>query len=282
MSNVESKESQPITVFLNSQIHDLAKYFATFQRDRLAAKQTYLNTLAVKAVYLYLEPFNMNINLEKGECWQAKRHIEDIADLVLPNIGIIECRPVLPEDTQLDIPLEAMGDRIAYVVVKITKSYRRVELLGYLPDDELKKFPDGKISLTNPAIRPIDTFVCYLLGIDWLENDNDDDSVKEGVRKRLYGRTIPELVSQMNALYQKADPNFLEEEVMDCLRSPNHYSPVLVGSVLSNNRDNLDDKLAQITEEELMEYQAEVELEELAQALLERLKELWGDPFVGD
>jgi len=53
-------------------------------------------------------------------------------DLVLRDIGIIECRSVLLEDTRLDIPLEAIGDRLGYVVVKIIilPSYLFINLLS--------------------------------------------------------------------------------------------------------------------------------------------------------
>jgi hypothetical protein len=56
----------------------------------------------------------------------------DVADLVLPGIGKLECRPVLHGKTAISLPPEVTEDRIGYVAVRFSESLNEVHLLGFV------------------------------------------------------------------------------------------------------------------------------------------------------
>jgi len=280
-------KSQPVTVFLDFHIHDALKYFATFQPNQQVAKQTYLNALAVYAVDQYLKPFSVvETDLEKGKCWQAVPHIEDIADLTLPKIGIVECRAVLPEATELDIPVEAMGDRIAYVAVQITKSRTRVELLGYLIPSELQKFPNGKIPFDH--LKPIETLVDYLALFQLIIGDriveqaeeilhpasvsptDIGDEIVERVEETLDTHSHLEIVSKLEEILCTQKPIYHGLMIKNVLTRRSTAKSVM-GSVMGD-----PDNFNNATEKKLTVEQ-QIMLEELVQSFLAKLKELWGN-----
>lgn len=112
--------------------HQRAKEFQGYHSNAEKAKQVYLNTLAVYAVDFYLDCMGIETN------WSASfsgnpvmQTILDVADLDIPKLGKLECRPVLPEDAVVCIPLEALSDRIGYVAVQLDETLREATLLGF-------------------------------------------------------------------------------------------------------------------------------------------------------
>jgi hypothetical protein len=57
--------------------------------------------------------------------------ILDVADVEIPNLGKLECRPVLPQDKVIHIPPEVWSDRIGYVAVQLDESLKQATLLGF-------------------------------------------------------------------------------------------------------------------------------------------------------
>jgi hypothetical protein len=76
--------------------------------------------------------------------------ILDVADVQIPNLGKLECRPVLPQDKVVHIPLEVWSDRIGYVAVQFDQSLKQATLLGFsqtagsgeLPISQLRSLED--------------------------------------------------------------------------------------------------------------------------------------------
>jgi hypothetical protein len=122
-----------IPVALDRQAHRYAAQFASQQADPQKGQQVYLNTLAVCAVHTYLRWLSIKTRLDLGDCWnEGLRAILNVADLVLPNLGKLECRPVLPGQERLTIPLETLADRIGYVAVHFDEELEQVYLRGFL------------------------------------------------------------------------------------------------------------------------------------------------------
>lgn len=59
------------------------------------------------------------------------RAIFDVADLLLPGIGKLECRPVLPGESKIILPAEVIQNRIGYVALQFNEQLDSVELLGF-------------------------------------------------------------------------------------------------------------------------------------------------------
>jgi hypothetical protein len=127
-------ENQKLTVKLSENYHQLAKQFASQQSSKEKVKQVYLNTLTVKVVNDFLQWFNIETDLEAGDSWNPViRRFNDVADLVIPNLGKIECCPVIESKNQtvFPIPTEAQEDRLAYVFVQFSELLNNCNILGY-------------------------------------------------------------------------------------------------------------------------------------------------------
>jgi hypothetical protein len=123
-----------IAIPLDHDAHHYAQIFAQQQATPGKGKQVYLNTLAVCAVHNYLKWLSVPTRLDQGDSWHSGiRAILDVADLVIPKLGKLECRPVISGATALKIPNEVNQDRIGYVVVEIEESLNNGHLLGFLP-----------------------------------------------------------------------------------------------------------------------------------------------------
>ncbi len=125
-------ESLNFTVPLSSSAHHLAEHFCRQQSNQKKAKQVYLNTLAVSAVNFYLRCMGVETDWEGSQSRNpVMLSILDVADVEIPNLGKLECRPLLPQDKVVHIPPEVWSDRIGYVAVQLDESLRVATLLGF-------------------------------------------------------------------------------------------------------------------------------------------------------
>jgi hypothetical protein len=139
---MNSPTLSPITIHLDRLAHYYAGLFASQQATPQKGKQVYLNTLAVCAVNNYLKWLSVPTRLEQGDTWNAVlRSLFDTADLVIPQLGKLECRAILPEADTVTLPPEVISDRLGYVVVQVTECLTRVNLLGFLPPQNHEQLP---------------------------------------------------------------------------------------------------------------------------------------------
>lgn len=125
-------ESFDFTVPLGVEAHLLAERFRRHQSNPQKGKQVYVNTLAVYAVNFYLRCMGIETNWEASDSYDPMmQSFMDVADLEVPHLGRLECRPVLPGTQVIEIPPEVCCDRIAYVVVQMTESLKEATLLGF-------------------------------------------------------------------------------------------------------------------------------------------------------
>ncbi|NEP01464.1 MAG: DUF1822 family protein [Symploca sp. SIO2E9] len=122
------------TVPLTLCAHELAQQFYHLQSDSNKGKQIYFNTLAVYAVNFYLNCLGIETDLEASDSWNpCLQPLANNADLLVKNVGKLECRPVLPEEQLCKVPEEVMSDRIGYVAVKLDSALTEAQLLGFVP-----------------------------------------------------------------------------------------------------------------------------------------------------
>ena len=146
-----------IPIQLGKEAHDCARKFAKEQATPEKYKRVYLNTLAVCAVSSYLQWMEIKTAPTQGDCWQSTiRRFQDVADLVLPNLGRLECRPVLPGETVISLPPAAREDRIGYVAVEFEEEWDRVKLLGFAPLLDAEN-PPGTIAIAD--LQPLEDWV---------------------------------------------------------------------------------------------------------------------------
>ncbi len=145
-----------ITVPLTKQAHCAARQLAVTQATPQKGKRAYLNTLAVYAVHDYLKWLSIETDLTQNDSWRPQMQaIFDVADLIIPNVGKLECRPILPGETACSIPLEVSEQRIGYVLVQMEESLSSVALLGFTPS-----FVNSKLAISD--LQPLDELLKHL------------------------------------------------------------------------------------------------------------------------
>jgi hypothetical protein len=131
---------QPPTIALDRQAHQWANQFAAQHTTPSKRQQVYLNTLAVCAVRQYLsQTCAIDLDLSQSDSWHiGPQTLMNIADLLIPQVGKLECRPIPPGGTMMYIPPEIHSpdpepqDRIGYVAVQFAEDLNTAELIGFM------------------------------------------------------------------------------------------------------------------------------------------------------
>ena len=151
-------KSSTFTVPLGTESHRLAQQFSK-QHDRTKAKQVYLNTLAVYAAKFYLSCMGIETDWSTSFSWDPVwQNLMDVADLEIPNLGKLECRPVLPDTQIVRIPPEVWSERVGYVAVQLDSSLQEATLLGFTQTVSMEDLP-----LTE--LRSLDELLTHLNAI---------------------------------------------------------------------------------------------------------------------
>jgi hypothetical protein len=209
-----------ITIPLSEGDRALAQSFAQQQLTETKTNQVYLNTLAVLAMNHYLELLGIPTNLKQSQCWSViNQFCADIADLNLPKLGFLECRPISIHQDFCQIPLEVMSDRIAYFIVQISEDRKAGKLLGFVVDPQSPR-------ITVEQLDSLDNFLIFLSNYQpkiklyqWLENKIDEQwQTLEALllRKKLAFRhssvtsqSLPDLVNTLYLQNELSPPSQL-------------------------------------------------------------------------
>jgi len=243
-----------LTVPLELKAHEMARQLAAVQSTVQKGKRVYLNALAVYAVHSYLKWLQIETDLNFSDSFNpAKVALANIADLVIPGIGSLECRPVLPGETAIFLPEEVIENRIGYVGVQFSDRLDSVQLLGFVPSLDSSN-PPQQIAVAE--LMPIDALIEQITRLEeaiaFLETN---DPVAIQVRSTIQTQSQSNIVAQLERIYRTCD----EYEW--------RYAggEMLAGSAAGGEftRESVDS--------------ADTDLEDLAEALLEKLAEIWRD-----
>jgi Protein of unknown function (DUF1822) len=156
------------TIDLDRTAHATAAKFAAQQISIAKGRSVYLNTLAVCAVRQYLSmTCQLDVDLDCGDSWQVgMQSIMNVADLVIPHVGKVECLAVLPNATEISLPVD-LDDRIGYIIVQFNDDLDRVKLCGFI-----RRSTAEVISIDSAEIQSIDTLLdliysTQILGTGW-------------------------------------------------------------------------------------------------------------------
>jgi hypothetical protein len=241
-----------LTVPIELKAHEIARQLAAVQSTVQKGKRVYLNALAVYAVHSYLKWLQIETDLNYSDSFNpAKTALANVADLVIPGIGSLECRPVLPGETTMFLPEEVIENRIGYVGVQFSDRLDSVQLLGFAPSLDSSN-PPQQIAVAE--LMPIDTLIKQITRLEeaiaFLETD---DPVAVQVRSTIQTQSQSNIVAQLERIYRTCD----EYEW--------RYAggEMLAGSTAGGEftRESADS--------------ADTDLEDLAEALLEKLAEIW-------
>lgn len=250
---MSSTTSPLLMVPLDLEIHSRARHLAAQQSTVEKGKRVYLNALAVYAVHSYLKWLQIPTNFQESDCWNpVKAALSNAADLVIPNVGILECRPVLPQETVILLP-STSENRIGYVAIQFQESLDSVQLLGFAPAfDEVNLPAQLEVSQLQPIDALIEQITRLEEAIAFLQTD---DSVAVQVRSVLDNKPLSEIVAKFELLYRTGD------------EFERRYAG---GEILAG------DTLAVGATREITQ-QDDSELQDLAEMLLEKLAQIWGN-----
>ncbi|WP_169220661.1 DUF1822 family protein [Brasilonema sp. UFV-L1] len=149
-----------IGVPLTSIAHEYARQFEVEQATSQKGKQVYLNTLAVYAVHSFLQLMDIATDISQSNSWHPIiRRFHNVADLILPEFGCLECRPVLTGEKVISLPKEATEDRIGIVAVLFEEHLEQVHMLGFAPADAAGWLPQ-EIQISQ--LQPLDLLLDQL------------------------------------------------------------------------------------------------------------------------
>jgi Protein of unknown function (DUF1822) len=119
---------------LSPQHHQWARQFADAQATPAKATQVYRNTLAVLALKDCLDWVDIATDFTDSDCMNPFLQMAmDVADLKLPGLGTIECRPIQVGEAGCQVPVEVQEERLGFVVVELAAPYQTANILGFAP-----------------------------------------------------------------------------------------------------------------------------------------------------
>ena len=152
-----------ITVSLGRQAHDLAQNLASQQANPKIGKKVYINTLAVWAVHTYLKWMQIETDLFQGNSSNvALSTLGNARDLVILDIGKIECYPLFSNESQISIAFDIFEECFGLVGVQFSQDLTQVQLVGFLPVIDL----DPNIEeISTEDLQPLDDLFDYIFEV---------------------------------------------------------------------------------------------------------------------
>lgn len=168
---------------ITQQARSLATQFGQAVASPEKAQQIRLNTIAVLVVRDYLQLMGIASDLSQSDSWNPiVRLMANVADLALPELGRLECRPVLAGASDVMVPPEVWHERIGYVVVQIDESMQTAWILGFVPSVQTENLPLNQLqspeallehleqlrsSRSQPTIERLSEWVQGVFGAGW-------------------------------------------------------------------------------------------------------------------
>jgi hypothetical protein len=147
---------------LDPEIYNLALAYASEQAKLENGQKVFYNTMTVWAVNHLLGWMEFETILDKDDDWTlAIKAVLDLADLMLPGIGKIQCCRICEGETEISVPVQ--NDRIAYIFVQIPDSLDKVKLLGFFPAADIH---GDTVEISVADLQPFDNLEDYLEGIE--------------------------------------------------------------------------------------------------------------------
>jgi len=138
----------------------LAEKWSKQQATPEKGQQVLLNTLSVSFMNFYLECMEFETDLEASDSWNpVQQTLMDVADLLIKNLGKLECRPVLENAQFVYVPPEVQSNRIGYVVVEISESFQSAKLLGFVKEISIYNLPINQL-------QPLENLLDYLESLE--------------------------------------------------------------------------------------------------------------------
>ncbi|MEM9265841.1 MAG: DUF1822 family protein [Cyanobacteria bacterium P01_F01_bin.13] len=135
----------------------IAQQFAHGHAHPTIAERVRRNTLAVWVIHDFLDAIGISSDLSNSDSWNpALQLMEDVADLVIPGVGRLECRPIAAEE-DCTVPPAVLTERIGYVAVALDEVAGEASLLGFVAE-----VPPTHPQLQLEQLQPMENFPDHL------------------------------------------------------------------------------------------------------------------------
>lgn len=241
---------------------EYAKKFAAEQITTAKKTRVYLNTLAVYAVHEYLKITEIETNLEASDSWHpVMRQFHDVADLVIPNLGTLECRPVLPGETRIMLPPEVTEERIGYLFVRFNEELTEAKLLGFLPMFDPEDAPE---EIAIDELKPLESLFDCLIRLEDANNSwsMGQDEVFVRVNEKLEAESREGLIAKLEWIYRSKEKFEWRLAAAELLKSYSGETRQYAESLKNTAREDIGGS-------------GDIKLDDLAENLMEKLAEIW-------
>ncbi len=104
----------------------------------------------------YLQMMDIATDLQASDSWNPiMRLCANTADLEVPAIGRLECRPVRQHQQVCTIPPETWEERVGYLAVQFDESLLEARLLGFIPSVATETLPLSQL-------QPLEAFIDHI------------------------------------------------------------------------------------------------------------------------
>lgn len=239
-------EKLNFSIPLSFEAHSIAQELVSEISNQEKRQQVYLNSLTVYAVNYYLRCMGFETDYSEGDSRNPFAvQLINVADLIVQDIGKLECIPVLAEAEVEEITPE-WQDRIGYVFVELNDSLKEAKILGFTPKAVFK------VDLNK--LESLENFLVYLTELEVVESKQAETTSNIiNFRHWLNGivnvgwQTIDELLKpQQLGLAFKNELSITRGQKIDLGMHLDKISVALVMKVMSENEGEEVDILTQV------------------------------------
>jgi hypothetical protein len=239
-------EKLNFSVPLSFEAHSIAQELVSEISNQEKRQQVYLNSLTVYAVNYYLRCMGFETDYSEGDSRNPFAvQLMNVADLIVQDIGKLECVPVLADAEVGEITPE-WQDRIGYVFVELNDSLKEAKILGFTPK--------AVFQVDLNKLESLENFLVYLTELEVVESKQAEKTSNIiNFKQWLNGvvdvgwQTIDELLKpQQLGLAFKNELSITRGQKIDLGMHLDKISVALVMKVMSENEGEEVDILTQV------------------------------------
>lgn len=141
-NSLENTKPLGLRLPITDSARNTAREFARAQPTPEKADQVLRNSLAVWVMNDYCQMMGITTDLAHSDSWNPiTQMMADVADLHLPGIGQLECRPITSTGDRCFMPPDVWDLRVGYVVVELDEHLQQAQLLGFTPSVTVEELP---------------------------------------------------------------------------------------------------------------------------------------------
>ncbi|MEO1187225.1 MAG: DUF1822 family protein, partial [Cyanobacteria bacterium J06636_27] len=227
---------------MSFEAHSIAQELVSEISNKTKRQQIYLNSLAVFAVNHYLLCMGFETDYLEGDSRNPLAvQLMNVADLIVKDIGKLECIPILAETEVMEISPEVWEDRVGYIFVELNDSLKEAKIIGFTPK--------AAAEINLDKIDSLEDFLVYLTELEEVETTSDVINFRQwldGVIDTSWHKLDELLKPQQLGLAFKNEVSITRGQKIDLGMHLDKISVALVMKVTSESDNEEVDILTQV------------------------------------